>query len=270
MKPKRSRGSGRSAKSRPGRAIHVPNHPEPRVSVIIPAMNEAGTIAAVIGEARKVSSRCEVIVVANGSTDGTPEIASSCGARVLSCPEPLGHDVGRSVGAAAAQGEILVFMDGDFVIPASRLRRFTAAVRGGIDVALNDYSGPVRRRRPHPVVLSKHALNLLLGRPDLKGASMTAVPHAISRKALGILGSDLLSSPPMAQARAILDGLRVEAVHPVPVGRLNAVRPRSGGTDPLQRIVVDDHFKAAALVLEQRGARAGFPDSGRRRELVRG
>lgn len=61
------------------KAMYIGNHPEPLVSVIIPAMNEAGTIAAAIKEARKVDSRCEVIVVVNGSSDGTAEIAASCG-----------------------------------------------------------------------------------------------------------------------------------------------------------------------------------------------
>ncbi|AKG36006.1 glycosyltransferase family 2 protein [Paenibacillus durus] len=273
MKPaKRSLRSRRSPLRREARshkAVYDGNHPEPLVSVIIPAMNEAGTIAAAVTEAKKVDSRCEVIVVANGSSDGTAEIAASCGARVISCAEPLGHDVGRSVGAESAKGEILLFTDGDLVIPAEQLRPFAAAVRRGADVALNDYSGPVGRHRPHPVVLSKHALNILLRRPDLKGCSMTAVPHALSRRALDTLGSGLLSSPPVAQAKAVMEGLRVVAAHKVPVGRMNVIRPKADGTDPLQQIIVVDHLRAVSLVLEHRGGRAGFGDGARRREMVR-
>ncbi|WNS43376.1 glycosyltransferase [Paenibacillus sp. MMS20-IR301] len=245
------------------------NHPEPYVSVIIPAMNEERTILGVIAGARGVHPRCEVIVVVNGSADRTADIARSAGADVIVYEQPLGHDVGRSVGASAAKGEILLFTDGDLVIPAPQLRPFVKAVGGGADIALNDYSGPVRSSIPHPVVLSKHVLNLLLGRSDLKGCSLTAVPHAISRRALDMLGTPLLSRPPLAHARAVLDGLQVTAVRGVPVGRMNAVRRKSGGSDPLKEVILLDHLEAVALLLERRGQRAGFSDGTRRREMVK-
>jgi hypothetical protein len=245
------------------------NHPEPWVSVIIPAMNEARTIARVIAGARNIHPRCEVIVIANGSADGTVEIARSCGAHVVSYPEPLGHDVGRSIGAEIAKGEILLFTDGDLMLSSSELRPFVVAVSNGVDVALNDYSGPVRRSRPHPVVLSKHVLNIILQRPDLKGCSMTAVPHALSRKAFQVLGSDLLSRPPVAHVHAVMEGLRVEPVHIVPVGKINAVRRKKAGKDPLQQLVIADHLEAMVLLHKRRGPRAGFTDGIRRREMVR-
>lgn len=269
-------GAKRAAKSKTPYATvpadlltRAPDEREPLVSVIIPAMNEESTIAKVIAEARRTASRCEVIVVVNGSSDRTADIAAASGARVLVYPEPLGHDVGRSVGAGAAKGDILLFTDGDIVISAKRLFPFVKAVGNGVDVALNRYSGAVKKRRPHPVVLSKHTLNLLLGRPDLRGCSMTTVPHALSRKALETLGGEVLSCPPAAQARAVLHGLRVEAVHLVPVGRMNVIRRKRGGRDPLADIVVSDHLQAAAIMLERLGERAGYSDGSRRREMVR-
>ncbi|WP_379130561.1 glycosyltransferase family 2 protein [Paenibacillus sp. sgz500958] len=249
--------------------LYPVNHPEPLVSVIIPAMNEAGTIAKAIAGARGVHPRCEVIVISNGSADGTEAIARNCGAHVITFDEPLGHDVGRGIGAEAAKGDILLFTDGDLMLSASLLRPFVKAIAGGVDVALNDYSGPVRSTCPHPVVLSKHVLNIMLDRPDLKGCSMTAVPHAMSRRALQVLGTSILSRPPVAHVYAVLEGLRVEPVHAVPVGKLNAVRRKKDGKDPLQHLVVTDHLEAIDLVLKRRGSRAGFPDGARRRELVR-
>ncbi|MBY0014675.1 glycosyltransferase family 2 protein [Paenibacillus typhae] len=254
---------------RPAEALPAVNHPEPVVSVIIPAMNEARTIAAVIAGARGVHPRCEVIVIVNGSADNTAEIAHRMGAKVITFPQPLGHDVGRSVGAEAARGDILLFTDGDLVISAAELRPFVEAVGRGADVALNDYSGPVRGRIPHPVILSKYTLNVMLGRPDLNGYSLTAVPHALSRKALTALGSAILSRPPLAHARAVLDGLKVKAVHKVPVGRMNAVRRKERGRDLLQEVILSDHLEAMGLLLERRGERAGYSDAGRRREMVR-
>ncbi|SEC70068.1 glycosyltransferase [Paenibacillus sp. GP183] len=55
----------------------------PKVSIVIPAMNESKTIAAVIRQARKVHSSTEVIVVVNGSRDGTELVARKMGARVI-------------------------------------------------------------------------------------------------------------------------------------------------------------------------------------------
>lgn len=241
--------------------------PDPVVSVIIPAMNEAVRIAAVVGEARKVHPRTEILVIANGCRDDTAERARAAGARVISYAEPLGHDAGRTVGAREAKGEILLFIDGDMIVPATELMPFVQAVGSGLDIALNDYKGPVDRSPVHRVILAKYTLNAMLGRGDLKGASMTAVPHALSWRALERIGADLLTVPPKAQAAAVLAGLRVEAVHPVSVGKWNRARTR--GPDPLELLVLGDHLEAIAGILEERGLRGGFQDHDRQRNWVR-
>lgn len=243
------------------------NHPHPCVSVIIPAMNEAGKISAVIAEARAVHPETEVIVVANGCKDQTAAVAEMMGAKVLSFAEPLGHDVGRSVGAEAAKGRILLFTDSDMVIPSGELRPFVQAVQSGVDVALNDYTGPIDRQPVHRVILAKYTLNSMLGRSDLRGASMTAVPHALSRRALETIGASELSIPPKAQAAAVNRGLRVEAVYRVEVGRLNPGRIPGG--DPLEMLVLGDHLEALEAVIAERGIRGGYHDGGRRRSVVR-
>lgn len=243
------------------------NHPHPCVSVIIPAMNEAGKISAVIAEARAVHPETEVIVVANGCKDQTAAVAERMGAKVLSFAEPLGHDVGRSVGAEAAKGRILLFTDSDMVIPSGELGPFVQAVQSGVDVALNDYTGPIDRQPVHRVILAKYTLNSMLGRSDLRGASMTAVPHALSRRALETIGASGLSIPPKAQAAAVNRGLRVEAVYRVEVGRLNPGRIPGG--DPLEMLVLGDHLEALEAVIAERGIRGGYHDGGRRRSVVR-
>lgn len=243
------------------------NHPHPCVSVIIPVMNEASKISAVIAEARAVHPETEVIVVANGCKDQTAAVAERMGAKVLSFAEPLGHDVGRSVGAEAAKGRILLFTDSDMVIPSGELRPFVQAVQSGVDVALNDYTGPIDRQPVHRVILAKYTLNSMLGRSDLRGASMTAVPHALSRRALETIGASELSIPPKAQAAAVNRGLRVEAVYRVEVGRLNPGRIPGG--DPLEMLVLGDHLEALEAVIAERGIRGGYHDGGRRRSVVR-
>ncbi|MFB9330243.1 glycosyltransferase family 2 protein [Paenibacillus aurantiacus] len=274
------RKSSAGIRKRPAKALHraelpaaiqpaataEPIHPRsdspPAVSVVIPVMNERRHIAGVIREAFHVHPRTEVIVVANGSTDGSADIARRMGAKVLNYPQPLGHDVGRAVGAAQAQGDVCLFLDGDMIIPAARLKPFTEAVlHGGVDVALNDYSGPTDKVQVHSVVLAKHALNSMLGRPDLAGTSLTAIPHALSRRALETIGTRSLSVPPLAHAKAVRLGMRVVPVHRVNVGKLNLPRLERERVAPLERLIIGDHLEALEWLAAQSGARAGFADS---------
>lgn len=242
---------------------------EPKVSVVIPAMNERKTIAQCILNASRVHGETEVIVVANGSRDGTADIARRMGARVIEYPFPLGHDVGRSIGAREAKGDIVLFMDADFVIPASDLVPFVRAVENGVDVALNSYLGPVRKTNVHHVVIAKHALNSALSRPDLKGCSLTTVPHALSKKALQMIGIDMLAVPPLAHAAAIHKGLNVRAVHHIDVGSKNPRRRRAAGADPLATLIVGDHLEAIGWLIRHTNPRGCRDDLQRQREKVR-
>lgn len=243
--------------------------PTPVVSVVIPVVNERKTIAGVIRQAFAVHRDTEVIVVANGTTDGTAQVAESLGARVLHFPEPLGHDVGRSLGAREAKGRIVLFTDGDIVIPAREMMPLVKAVENGVDIALNSYLGPTDKMNVHGVVLAKHALNIALSRPELKGASMTTIPHAVSRKALEAIGWEHLAIPPKAQAIGICRGLDVRAVHYIEVGRTNPKRRRRQGNDPLEGLIVGDHLEALDWYIRATNARGNKPDLTRAREIVR-
>jgi len=261
-----------SSTRKPASRIKLPkivNHRDPAVSIIIPAMNERARLPSVLREAGKVHPCSETIVVVNGSTDGTAEIATAIGARVIHFAKPLGHDVGRRVGAEAAKGQVLLFMDADMVIPAAELRPFVKAVLSGVDLALNGYSGSVGRQTAHSVVVAKHALNTWLSRPDLQGASMTAVPHALSRQALVTIGSELLEIPPLAHATAVVKGLNIQIANIVDVGRKNPARRRTGGQDLLTSLVIGDHLDAIHWLIRERGQRGGYSDLNRLRGKVR-
>lgn len=84
-----------------------------KVSVVIPALNEAEPIGDVVRAVpREIAS--EVIVVDNGSTDETAEAARAAGARVVSEPRRgYGRACRAGVGAVAPDSEIIVFLDGD-------------------------------------------------------------------------------------------------------------------------------------------------------------
>ena len=83
------------------------------VTVIIPALNEAGNIRQLVQEVR-AATPVEVIVVDNGSTDSTAREAKAAGAKVISEPR-RGYGYACAAGVAAVQNaEVLVFMDGDY------------------------------------------------------------------------------------------------------------------------------------------------------------
>jgi glycosyltransferase involved in cell wall biosynthesis len=86
-----------------------------KVSVIIPAKDEANSIGELIArvEASLSDRNFEVIVVDDGSKDGTSEIARSSGAITILHVKTLGKGAAMKSGALAASGDILVFLDGD-------------------------------------------------------------------------------------------------------------------------------------------------------------
>ncbi len=90
------------------------NHLCPNVSVIIPALNEEKSIGSVLNAIPRQLVN-EIIVVDNGSSDRTAEIARHCGARVVSQPE-RGYGAACLAGIAeiSADCEIIVFVDADF------------------------------------------------------------------------------------------------------------------------------------------------------------
>jgi len=105
------------------------------VSVVIPALNEAESIAAVVREMPWALIR-ECIVVDNGSTDATAAEALAAGARVVAAPQ-RGYGRACAVGAAASQGDILVFMDGDGSdVPAEMDQLLQPIVAGECDFVI--------------------------------------------------------------------------------------------------------------------------------------
>lgn len=82
------------------------------ISVIIPALNEAASIQKVVRFARRHPLVSEVIVVDDGSIDGTPQLAQEAGARVISSTL-LGKGASMEDGLWAAQNEIVLYLDGD-------------------------------------------------------------------------------------------------------------------------------------------------------------
>lgn len=106
------------------------------LSIIIPAKNEAASIATVVSTARAEYPDAEIIVVDDGSDDNTGDLAKEAGAEVLRHPESLGNGASVKSGARAARGEILAFMDGDGQHDARDLGKLLAKIDDGYQMAV--------------------------------------------------------------------------------------------------------------------------------------
>lgn len=127
------------------RARHVPAAPGAvtpgSVAVIIPARNEAHAIADAVGSVLAQGDIvAEVIVVDDGSTDGTADVARSAGARVVVAPPAPEGWHGKSwacqVGADATRAPMLVFLDADVTLGAGLLARVAADAADGALVSV--------------------------------------------------------------------------------------------------------------------------------------
>ncbi|PGD94900.1 glycosyltransferase [Bacillus wiedmannii] len=240
-----------------GKEFYSNTYGDKQLSVIIPVQNEEKTIESVIFEVQKLKP-FEIIVIVNGSTDKTEELAKGCGATVINYEEALGNDTGRAVGAFFAKGDILLFIDGDFLISSYDLLPFVQSIQNGTDLALNKLEYYYMYRLPYSIVTAcKYAINLACNRKDLGMGSTIAIPHAFSRKCIHTIGFDSLLSPTLSQVKTILAGFHVQNVHSVDVDKMNRVRPEKhfseeGCLSLATQQIIGDHIEAISYLIEQK------------------
>jgi glycosyltransferase involved in cell wall biosynthesis len=117
------------------------------VSVVIPCLNEANSLAFCVDKAvnsiRASGLMGEVIVADNGSTDGSVQIAEEHGARVVHVPK-RGYGAALSAGIAAARGTLIIMGDADDSYDFTDVPRFVQ-LREGYDIVLgNRFRGGIK------------------------------------------------------------------------------------------------------------------------------
>ena len=110
--------------------------PLSRLSIILPAKNEAPALADLLPRLRAAQPDAEIIVVDDGSTDDTRRICADAGVSCLSSPYSMGNGAAIKRGARAAEGELLVFMDGDGQHDPADVARLLAKLDEGYDMAV--------------------------------------------------------------------------------------------------------------------------------------
>lgn len=138
----------------------------PKVSAIIPCLNEERTIGICIEKAQAAFKRLgiagEVVVGDNGSTDGSVELAKSLGARVVHQPI-RGYGAAIIAAAEAARGEFLIMADADDSYDWSAIDPFVEGLESGADLVMgNRFAGGIE-----PGAMPR--LHRYLGNPVLSG-----------------------------------------------------------------------------------------------------
>ena len=84
-----------------------------KISIVLPAKNESAAIGQTLVQIQQLQLAHEIIVVNDGSTDQTKQVAETVGAKVVTHPYSKGNGAAIKTGARTATGDIIVFMDAD-------------------------------------------------------------------------------------------------------------------------------------------------------------
>ncbi len=119
------------------------------LSIILPAKNEAEGLQRTLPGLRSAYPQAQIIVVNDGSTDATAQIAHDHGAMVISNPYSMGNGAAIKRGARAASGQVLVFMDADGQHNAAHIQALLDKLDQGYDmvVGARDASGQANFHR---------------------------------------------------------------------------------------------------------------------------
>lgn len=107
-----------------------------KVSIVIPAKNEAVNLEKFLPRLKAAAADAECIVVDDGSTDATVSVCEHHGVRVVSHPYSKGNGAAIKTGARAATGDVIVFLDGDGQHKPEDIPRLLAELEKGFDMVI--------------------------------------------------------------------------------------------------------------------------------------
>jgi len=171
--------------------------------VIIPARDEAPTIGAVVRAARAAPNALRVIVVDDGSLDGTAQEARASGAEVIASRGRFSKALALATGAASSQSDILVFFDADILsVMPQHFEQLAGPVAAGafaMCCGIVDYG-----RRRNPLFLR---LPPITGMRALRREVFEAIPEAkLSGFQIEIMINEVVARGGMPAGIRVLDG----------------------------------------------------------------
>ena len=107
-----------------------------KVSIVLPAKNESAAIGQTLAQIQQLQLAHEIIVVNDGSTDQTKQVAETAGAKVVTHPYSKGNGAAIKTGARTATGDIIVFMDADGQHDPQDIPRLIEKIEQGYDLVV--------------------------------------------------------------------------------------------------------------------------------------
>ena len=218
--------------------------------IVVPALDEAESIGAVIAEIRAAVPLAEVTVVDDGSVDATSEIAAAAGARVLRLPFNVGVGgalragllLGRRIGARA-----VVQCDGDGQHPAAAIPELVAALEHADLVVGARFAGVGDYRARGPRMWAMRLLSAVVSRMHrTRLTDVTSGFRAFGPRAIAVLSRDL---PPEYLGDTV-DALVIARSNHLTVTQVPvAMRPRVGGAPTHRPLRAAAYLARATLVL---------------------
>lgn len=107
-----------------------------KISIVLPAKNESAAIGQTLAQIQQLQLAHEIIVVNDGSTDQTKQVAETAGAKVVTHPYSKGNGAAIKTGARTATGDIIVFMDADGQHDPQDITRLIEKIEQGYDLVV--------------------------------------------------------------------------------------------------------------------------------------
>ena len=222
------------------------------LSVVIPAFNEgrriAGTVRDVLAEVERWCHRCEVLVVDDGSTDGTGSIVAQLSeaghdVRLLQLGRNRGKGAALRLGVAESRGALVLLTDADLATPIAEIGRLLAHVGGGADIAIASRATPGARILAHQALVRE-----MSGRAFNRLVQMTLLPGIRDTQC----GFKLFRGP---EARALFSECTVDG-YAADVEALHLAR--RAGLTIVEVPVTWSHVRGSKVRLFTDGARMGW------------
>lgn len=180
------------------------------LTIIIPYSTQENILEELIISAWQLDP-IEIIILMRNSKSGLYTIAKKHKCRIFFEDRHIENHSGYVAALKAARGDVLLFLDGNFSVPATQIREFLEPILiNQTDVILNNLNGIIDMDKCHNLdIVWRKMLNEILHRPDLKGNSLLSMPYALTKEVVVGIGYEVLKKPILSHAMLVDQGWRI-------------------------------------------------------------